>query len=918
MTRGTAARAADRDFVGRTEELRRLTDLAHKVRSGQHRTAVIRGAPGIGKSALISRFLADLEGFTVLSAIGDLSERPLELGIVDQLLSRVPAETRSRTPALGAARLPGANPLAIGTQLLELVGELTPVALVVDDLQWADHSSLQALRFLLRRIWSEEVLVVLLARSGEQPDDPAVDRLLHATPAELQLELGGLDLVDVADLARQLSGHQLPTATVRRFHSFTRGHPLLLRTILREVGSQQSPGIDWGRTVPPSVATGVRRRFENLPPPSQALLEALAVLGGRPSLAQAAEVAAVETAAEALGPAIEAGLAIWFPEEPSCPVSITHELQREAIYSALSPVRRGSLHQRAATTVEHLQAWRHRVAAVSSTDAKLARQLEQAAGEEGAQGNHDAAATFLGWAAELAPWGPLSEKLLLTSMIHIMFSPGRGRARTLYARATRCAPSALRSLALGLCELYVTGERSAAEDHLREAFEVSTAIASEGWVRGTAAAGLTGISVWRGDADSAMRYADVALTTPGVPVQQRDYVACLRAVARSRRDGLPAGLDELRHLSDHPSDVSTHDLEALACRGAIRTLTGLIEEAEGDLTEVVRRQEAGVPMLSGVQPHCYLAAAQYQLGDWDSSALTMRRASLLVDEDQPAMNQVISHLAASLVPSARGDWSTADGLVRSAQTAARRFGGPQDLRYAAIAAGLLCEARGDSRGVLRALSVVPGLRSRGGPPSGLHEWWSTFWGPLLIHSLQDSGELAEAAGELTALRERAQDSTMLGSTIARLAARQADAEGNKQLAIDLAEEQLRTLLAPRPRLADGLLFHEHGRRLLGIGDRIGAARWLTAADQCLGALSALPYRRRLATDLAMLTAEPVPRRLPELTAREREVTELVLRDLTNREIAAELFVSPKTVEYHLRNIFARLGIGSRRELRGLF
>ncbi|MEV8374592.1 AAA family ATPase [Kribbella sp. NPDC056861] len=924
MIRNVAARPS-RDFVGRTEELARLAELAGKVRAGQHQTVLVQGAPGIGKSFLIARFLDGLDDFTVLSASGDPAERLLELGIVDQLLTRVPAEIRSRTPSLGTGNLPAANPIAIGGGLLDLIGTLSsrsPVAIVVDDLQWADDSSLQVLRFLLRRMWDQQLLVVLMARSSETPaGDPALSRLIRAVPGDLQLELSGLDLMDVAELARSMSGRQLPTATVRRFHSFTGGHPLLLRTMLQEVGTQYSPGIDWGQAVPPSVATAVQRGFESLPEPSQALLEALAVLGGRPSLAQAAEVAGVEAATEALGPAIEAGLATWFPEDPSCPVTITHDLQREAIYTSLNPVRRGELHERAAATVEHLLAWRHRVAAVSSTDAVLAGELEQAAAEEAAEGNHATAATFLSWAADLAPWGPLSEKLLLMSIIHLIFSPSRGRARALYPRAGRCAPSALRSLALGLCELYLTGERRAAADHLREAFTVAPSSSKDAWIRGTAAAGLTGISVWRGDIEEALGYAEVAVATPGVPVQQRDYVICLRAVARSRRDGLLTGLEELRHLSEHPSDVSSHDLESLACRGAIRVLTGLIEEAEGDLTEVVRRQEAGVPMLSGVQPHCYLAAAQFQLGDWETSLLTMRRASLLVDEDQPAMNEVISYLAHSLVPSARGDWKTADALVRSAQIAARRVGGPQDLRYAAIAAASLCEARGDYRGVLRALSAVPGLRGGGGDVAGQHEWWSSWWGPLLIDALQHSGQLAEAATELAALRERAQYSMMLGSTVCRLTARQAEAEGSKQLAITLAEDYLATLLDARARLADGQLFHDHGRRLLSAGDRAGAARWLTAADQCFSALSAAPYRRRLAPDLAALaalTAEPTPDRLPELTDRERQVTELVLRDLTNREIAAELFVTSKTVEYHLSNIFARLGIASRRELRNLF
>ncbi|WP_112242963.1 helix-turn-helix transcriptional regulator [Kribbella monticola] len=918
MSTGTAHRPSHGDFVGRGQELARLADLATKVRAGQHQTAVIQGAAGIGKSSLVRHFVNDLTDFVVLSATGDPAESQLELGLIDQLLAQTPADIRARTASLGRRTPAGANPLAIGSQLLELLGEIqqrSPVALVIDDIQWADRSSLQALRFLLRRMWVEQFLVVLVTRTGtDQSTDTGLERLVRGVPADLELELTGLDLVDVSDLARTIAGHRLPTSAARRYHSFTGGHPLLLRTMLTEISSQPS-GVDWRLAVPPSVTAAIRRSFEKLPEASRSLLEAMAVLGGRPSLAQAATVAGLEAAQQALGPAIDAGLASWSPSEPTCPVAITHDLQREAIYSALSPLRRSQLHQRAATTVEPFLAWRHRVSAVSTTDAALAAQLEKAAADEAENGDHGTAATFLSWAAELAPWSLQKEKLQLTSMIHLLFSSDRGRARLLHERATRCAPSALRSLALGLCELYITGERSKAEANLLHAFAADDS--TESWVRGSAAAGLTGISVWRGDADDALMYADLALRASGVPAPLRDYVGCLRGVARGRRDGLLAGLEEFRHLSEHPSDISTHDLEALSCRGSLRTMVGLIEEARGDLLEVVRRQEAGAPMLSGVTPHCYLAAVQYQLGEWDACQQTMRRAALLADDDQPAMNQVIRYFVASLVPAARGDWDTADDLVRAATTAAQQLGGPQDMKYAAIAAASLCQARNDPRGALRALSAVPGLRTATGAPGGTHEWWSTWWGPLLIDVLQQTGQLVESARELAALRERAHGSTILASTVTRLAAQQADAEGNQSRAVAIAEDQLATASDSRPRLADGQLQHAHGRRLLATGNISAATRWLTTANHCFTALSAIPYQLRAASDLAALTSEPHPRPLPHLTTREQQIVDLVLRNFTNREIAATLFVTQKTVEYHLSNIFTKLSIRSRRDLHRL-
>ncbi|GAA0953220.1 LuxR family transcriptional regulator [Kribbella koreensis] len=916
MTPGTAQRA-DRDFVGRTDEIALLADLAGKVRFGQHATVVIQGAAGIGKSSLIRRFLTTIGDFAVLSATGDPAESLLDLGVIDQLLLQTPADIRARTASLGSGAPAGANPLAVGSQLLDALGELqrrSPVALVVDDVQWADHSSLEALRFVLRRLWTERLIVVLATRTGtDQSPDPALERLIRGIPADLSLELAGLDLVDVSDLARALAGRQVPAGVARRFHSYTGGHPLMLRTMLNEISSQRFSSMDWRLAVPPSVDTAIRQTFDKLPSASRSLLEALAVLGGRPLLSQAADVAGLGSAHHALGPAIEAGLATWSPAEPAGPVAITHDLQREAIYGAMSPARRSQLHERAAATVEPFLAWRHRVAAAGTTDATLAAQLEQAAEDEAADGDHGTAATFLDWAAGLTPWSPRSEQLLLRSMIHLMLSSRRGRAKQLRERAYRCAPSALRSLALGLCDLYMTGDRSSAERHLLHAFG---ATGEDTWVHGSAAAGMAGVSVWRGQDDDALVYAELALGSVGVPAPLRDYVCCLRGVARARKDGLPAGLEEFRYLSEHAADIPSRHLEALSCRGALRAMVGLVEEAQRDLAEVVRRQEAGAPMLSGVTPHCYLAAVQYQLGEWNACVRTLRRASMLADDDQPAMNDVILSFVASIVPSARGDWDTADQLVRTAVTAAQRVGGPQDLKYAAIAAALFHQARGDHSGVLRALSAVPNLRNGG--TSGLHEWWSPWWQPLLIDALQATGQLREAASELSLLRKRTTASVVLASTVIRLSAQQAAAEGNLPEAIALAARHLSTTMESRPRLADGQLYHAHARHLLQAGNTSAATQWLTAADQCFTALLATPYRDRARADLAILTTHPAAIPSPQLTAREREVVDLVLDNRTNREIAATLHITPKTVEYHLRNVFTRLGISSRRDLRKFF
>ena len=210
------------DFVGREQELARLAVLADKVRSGNPQVVCVRGQAGIGKTTMVRRFVADLTDFTVLLATGDAAETALDLGVVGQLVRRLADDGVHTEPEL--------SPLAVGAQLLDLLGRLQAdgsVALVVDDLQWADAPSVQALGFVLRRIWADQVLVVVVSRE----DGERLDRLARSGPSATVIELSGLATDDVARLSRVVAGRLLPDAAAERLRDYTGGHPLHLRRV---------------------------------------------------------------------------------------------------------------------------------------------------------------------------------------------------------------------------------------------------------------------------------------------------------------------------------------------------------------------------------------------------------------------------------------------------------------------------------------------------------------------------------------------------------------------------------------------------------------------------------------------------------------------------------------------------------------
>jgi DNA-binding CsgD family transcriptional regulator len=910
-------------FVGRSAELRRLADIADKVVAGSPQVVWVRGRAGMGKTSLVRHFVSTLAEFTVLWATADGSESLLEYGVIDQLVHRLPPDARQWTSLLDSVAGAEANPLAVGAQLLDLLGTLQrghSVMIVVDDVQWADANSISALSFLLRRIWVDQVLVVLVARPvHDLQSGKIVERLTHSAPHAATIDLAGLGSADVAGLSSLVVGKDLPGWAVERLWRYTRGHPLLLRTLLADVPSAELVDRSRSLTAPRSMVAAVNASMRQLPVSTRGLLDALAVLGTRSPLARVARISGIEHPTEALQPALDAGLMLWWPDDPVSPIALAHDLHREAIYSALTPVRRRELHARAAAVVDQGTAWAHRVAASTSTDSRLAGDLEKAAAAEAGSGRHGVAAAYLRWAADLSGTPSEYERRLLTSGVHALFSADRTEAIRVRACSPSITPSALRSLFLGLTALWIDGDWSTSQRLLVEAVNQSGSAPTARWVRSAASAGLAASQVWGDDSAAAERAALAALAIGGLPTLLLDYTRVLLAVVTSRMHGIVAGRATLTGLPANPSLVSTVNLDALACRGAMDTLLGRFESAKRDLGDVVRRHRAGTYLIGGSQPYAYLAASHYQLGEWDDATIVIEQAlASAADADEPPQNRTVRRLVASLVPSGRGDWPTALRHVQLARELAAQVGGAQDLRYAALAHATMQHAKGDRAGLLEALRDVPGLSDDENGESN-NTWWELWLRPLLIEGLLHRGATDVAGHHLALLRKATSEAPYLMPTVVRLSAALASRLDDAQGALAMATTYLEQRPPARLPLAEGLLEHEHGRRLLAGDRRAEAIEWLRSAKQCFARLGAAPYEQRVDDDLRLCGVRSArsPALLAGLTGREAEVVHLVERHLTNREIGGQLFVTAKTVEYHLGNIYGKLGVNSRRELREL-
>ena len=433
---------------------------------------------------------------------------------------------------------------------------------------------------------------------------------------------------------------------------------------------------------------------------------------------------------------------------------------------------------------------------------------------------------------------------------------------------------------------------------------------------------LAAIRILVGDGARGMALGRQALATgvldQSATARARTLVAAAAAQALSPRDGLA----ELAYLKADPAQVDPADVDALSYRGVLRLLSGDLGLALGDLAASVAMINRGVPPSLGLRAYFYLAMAQYLAGHWDDVLLTAEQGLSAASIDQRRFELPLLHLAATCVPAGRGLAAEAERQAGLAVAAATSVDYAQERVYAAMAQALVAQGSGDYLGMADALGPWQ-QDSAVDERSQLH---GVLWRPLLAEGLIGSGQTGPAAAVLDQLEAATEAQAESGpdsyprTALVWLRGWLAEQQGDPGQAL--------AIYAGAPGPADGQspvytarLLLAHGRLLRRTSHRADAAEQLGRARGLFAALRATPFTEQADQELA---ACHLPRSRAaekksylELTSRETEVAHLVGKGLSNPEIAAELFVSRKAVEYHLGNIYGKYGIHSRRELRRL-
>jgi DNA-binding CsgD family transcriptional regulator len=906
---------------GRRTERAALDRLLAEVRAGQSRVLVLRGEAGAGKTALLDYLQEQASGFRVERAVGVESEMELAFASLHQLC----------TPMLsGLAGLPGPQRDALGTVfglraaeapsrllvglavlgLLSGLAEELPFICLIDDAQWLDRASAQTLAFAARRLLAEPVALVFAVR------EPSDEQQWGGLP---RLTVDGLSSADARALLDSVIPGRLDERVRDRMIAETRGNPLALLEVSQGLSAAELAG-GFGLPDAPSLANRIEqsfvRRLGSLPVKTQRLLLAAAAepIGDVTLLWRAA--AWLGVGADAAAPAEAAGLI-----ELGARVRFCHPLLRAAVYRAAALPDRREVHRALAEATDpgadpDRRAW-HRAHAATGPDEAVAGELERSAGRAQGRGGVAAAAAFLQRSAELTP-DPARRGARALAAARATFVAGASDAAgELLAAAEvsgldefqRAELARLRAQ-MAFAERRGSDAPSLLLDAAKRLEPLDRGLARETYLAALGAAIFAG----RLGHGRSVRAAAEGARSAAVPARQppRPMDLLLDGAAARLTEGYVAGVPPLRRALDAlrrdggRGEDDTMGWLWLACPVVPEPIA---PELWDDATwhELAARavrlaREAGA---LAVLPAAldYRAAVHVHAGEFGAAAGLIKEADAIT---AATGNAPWTHTSLMLA-AWQGEEARAVELIKAGVQDAAARGEGRALGLAGYATAVLYNGLGSYDAALA-----------GARQACEHEDLGFFGWSLA--ELVEAGARSGAGGEAaTALRQLGERTRAAGSDWAlgiqarsrALLSRGPAADTLYQAAIDrLGRSRIAVHLARAHLVYGEWLRHEQRR--------VEAREHLRAAHDMFGRFGATAFAERARRELRA-TGETVYERTIDtrdaLTVQEAQVARLAAEGHTNLEIGAQLFISPRTAEYHLHKVFSKLGISSRRQLR---
>lgn len=882
-------------MIGRDTVLAELRDQARRVGEHGSRFLLLTGVSGCGRTALVERFAAHHDG-PVLRAVGASWETTRDYGIIDQL-------------APGAVDVP--DPVAAAERFARhLAGLAGTVLVVVDDAHWADEASLQTLASTVRHHPRLRLLVVATAVEGDTRVPAGIGALLRRI-ATVEIPVEPLTAAEVAAVAASF-GIVLSPPVADTLCRHTGGRVRYVRELLREVPRRTWSRFDPVLPAPAAVSARVRDLLADCSDAARRFVGAVAVLGPAAAVREAAALAELgdEEVLDAVDEACTAGLAVLTAHGPA-EISPADSLVRAAVLEAMGPAAAARAYRRAADLVDdRVRRLRLLVAASFAPDQELADRLDAVAAERAAEGAWAEAASLFTDASRLTEDRLLRERRLTRAVDALIGSGDAFGAAALVPEVESLRETPLRNAVLGYLAI-VRGRAAEAEARLDRAWELVN-VDRDPDVAALICQRHVLHALVRCRPDELVAWADRAVTLAGPDAPAGIEAAAIRGLglaARGRVEQAKAAYATLADRVRHGAQAQ----RVLMGRGWLDLTLDQVDDARAALETAVPTTFSGGSTRISLWARAWLARAQFLAGEWDDSLRTVAEAATLLDRTGIVLAGPLLHWTGATIHALRGQWRQAERQLRRIDAVPQEY---ELMRLCAcLARAQIAEARADAAGVLRALRPL----AQGWITTHLDDTGSWPWADLYAHALVQQNRYTEADEFLTR-RENRVGLRHSRSERARLAAargRLLGAQGDLDRAINAFDRAL-TLLADLPlRYDQARVNFAYGQTLRRAGKRRDADVALSTARELFAGLGAATYVSRCDRELKA-GGQPGARADTELTPQEQAVSQLVARGLSNREVAAELYVSTKTVQYHLTRIYAKLGIRSRAELAALW
>jgi DNA-binding CsgD family transcriptional regulator len=905
--------------LGRQAELEQLTAMLDAVAAGP-RAVVIEGPAGIGKTTMWQTVLqaARARSFTVLAARAAQTEAALPFtglidlfeGVPEARLAELPTPQRRALEIALLRREPdktGVEQLAVSLatlQVLRAVAVDAPVVVGVDDLQWLDAATTRVLAFALRRLHHEPVGLVTSVRTEHADRPPLEVEQALPQPRRLVLRVGPLPVGVLDQLLRERFGLALPRPSLLRLHKLCDGNPFYALELARVLptGATLAPG----EVLPvPTTLTGLLRdRLRQVPDQAHGLLLAAAALA-KPTVA----------VLEQVGGGLDEALAAGIVEQHGALVRFGHPLLGSLVYADATAQQRHQTHRLLAELLtEPEEQALHLALGTQDPDERAAGRLEDAARRAAARGAPDAAAELAEHASRLTPvrWSQADcRRRLAASDYHTQAGNGPRARALLEALIAHLPPGTTRARALAaLAELVTDDSRDGLFTQAVAEASEDLALRAQIERRHGRSKGIAGdYALWEQHAQAAVALAEAAHDS----AQLLQALADLATVRLFRGHGMQHVLmARALALESQAGEVAienrpTHEL------GLQLLLADEFDQARRLLqAEDERALEHGdVDSRLGALP--LLTVLEVRAGDWPLADQYASEHLELARQADNSNGEPVALYGRALVDAHLGRVETARADAEHGSTLAAAMGDETRRVLNDWVLGFLELSLGDpARAHLRLGPLVGALHTIGAGEPALF--------PVLpdeIEALIGVGELDQAEPLIEELHAQglALDRAWAPATAARGRGLLAAARGNPQDALAHLHRALREQKRVTRPFELARTLRAHGMVLRRDKQKAAAKASLEQALDIFERLGAPLWAEATKAELDRVGLRPAaPVGASGITAVEARVAELVAAGRTNREVAGELFMSPKTVEAHLSRIYRKLGVRSRAEL----